>query len=138
MKYSDIIKNLEKLASYCKIKFIMECFGFPMLDDNKSKYIEVKQKKPYSNSCVCGKSFPGANCAHYLSNWMILNGEINEYPAGCYCCNSGRPIRAEEMTNVFKQMGLTMHKEPPNFDCYIYNYNVRRSSDHVYYGTKTK
>lgn len=89
----------------------------------------------YENRCPCGVQFDN-NCAHYLSNWMILNNWIKRSPPGCYCCTSGRPLRAKEMRNVFLSMGLKKSLNPPSGDCYIY---CERNSDHqghVYYGRK--
>jgi len=70
--------------------------------------------EPYSNYCECGKSFDDNNCAHYLTNWMILNNIIEPYPDNCECCDSGRPIRAKEVRdNVFKNLlNLKSHDEP--------------------------
>ena len=74
----------------------------------------------YTNSCVCGKRFEN-NCAHFLSNWMINNGNLSSYPSGAYCWDSGRPIRAKEMRNVFvNSLGLYRHFNPPRGRCYIY------------------
>ena len=93
----------------------------------------------YTGGCVCGKAYDN-NCAHYLSNWMINNGTISKNPQGCYCCSSGRPIRAKEMRGVYSNvMGLTRNfNQPKSGDCYIY---CERNSDHqghVYYGRKNK
>ena len=91
----------------------------------------------YSNSCVCGEKFTN-NCAHFLSNWMIKNGDLSPNPSGTYCCKSGRPVRAKEMRNVFtNELGLSRSFNPPSGNCYIYcEYNSNHQG-HVYYGTKS-
>ena len=92
--------------------------------------------KAFTRSCVCGHSY-GNDCAHFLSNWMIKNNYITEYPNGANaCCSRGRPIRAKEMRNVFKNMGYKMHYNNEAGNCFIY---CERNSDHqghVYYGQK--
>ena len=93
----------------------------------------------YTNSCVCGKKFDN-NCAHFLSNWMIKNGDLSCNPSGAYCCESGRPIRAKEMRNVFvNNLRLTKHFNPPKGggNCYIYCEDNNTHQGHVYYGTKS-
>ena len=95
-------------------------------------------KKAFVKECVCNYRYD-TNCAHFLSNWMINNGYIKEYPTGANAyCSRGRPIRAKEMRDVFKNMGLKMHYNNDGRDCYIY---CERNSDHqghVYYGRKGK
>ncbi len=51
-------------------------------------------------SCVCRKPF-SMNCAHYLSNWMIVNGMMStKPPESTYECSEGRPARAKDMRKV--------------------------------------
>ncbi len=56
---------------------------------------------PYENKCACGTRYDN-NCAHFLTNWMIKNGEMSVNPTGAYCCPSGRPIRAKEVRTLFQ------------------------------------
>ena len=93
----------------------------------------------YTNSCVCRKQYTN-NCAHYLSNWMINNNVLSTNPSGAYCCDSGRPIRAKEMRNVFTNtLGLSRSFNPPKNggNCYIYCEDNKTHQGHVYYGTKS-
>lgn len=93
----------------------------------------------YTDSCVCGKSYAN-NCAHYLSNWMINNNVMSKNPGKAYCCDSGRPIRAKEMRDVFTgTLGLTKSFNPPKSggNCYIYCEDNNSHQGHVYYGTKS-
>ena len=93
----------------------------------------------YTDSCVCGKSYTN-NCAHYLSNWMINNNVMSKNPGKAYCCDSGRPIRAKEMRDVFTgTLGLTKSFNPPKSggNCYIYCEDNNSHQGHVYYGTKS-
>ena len=88
----------------------------------------------YENGCICEERFTG-NCAHYLCNWLIENGKIDENPDGCYCCDKGRPIRAKEVRNIiFPMLGLSLLDEDPEENCFIYCENDR-GEHHVYYGT---
>ena len=42
------------------------------------------------------------NCAHYLSNWLIVTGQLKEKPSQSTCnCSKGRPIRSKDMRNIF-------------------------------------
>ena len=82
----------------------------------------------YTNSCVCGYAYDN-NCAHYLSNAMILGGfsEINggnganfRIVNGFCVCRSGRPVRAKEMRDWFGRK-WTYHSTPPtNGICLVY------------------
>ena len=82
----------------------------------------------YTNSCVCGYAYEN-NCAHYLSNAMILGGfsEINggnganfRIVNGFCVCRSGRPVRAKEMRDWFGRK-WTFHSTPPtNGICLVY------------------
>ena len=95
----------------------------------------------FTASCPCGEDLEklGGNCAHYLSNWLIINGKLKPRPNVGYdtfYCLQGRITRADDMRNYIftNHLGLTEHTEPPkNGDnCFIYTENPR----HVYYGTK--
>eukprot|EP00961_Rhodomonas_salina_P206975 2794104-Rhodomonas_salina.1 len=92
---------------------------------------------PYTNVCVCGTSYSGLNCAHFLANWMIVNGVVQPNPPGTCCCPAGRPIRAAEMRSVFSAMGMSSHNEAPSGNHYIYCQRIKDGQDHVYYGTRT-
>lgn len=73
----------------------------------------------YSNSCVCGYAYEN-NCAHYLSNALILGG-FSEIDGGKganfrivngFCvCRSGRPVRAKELRDWFGRK-WTYHSSP--------------------------
>lgn len=90
MKYSDIVKNLKKLSSYCKIKFITECFGIPMLDpmldENKPKY--DKKQNFYKNTENFEYGHPGTvryipdgkGTAYPLMAWQLIRDKSsNQY-----------------------------------------------------------
>ena len=76
----------------------------------------------YSSSCVCGHSYDGLNCAHYLSNALIKGG-FSEIDGGVgdnyrtvhgFCvCRSGRPIRAKELRDWFNKT-WSLHYSPPH------------------------
>ena len=70
---------------------------------------------------------------------MINNGKLSASPSGStYNCSKGRPLRAKYMRQVFTNIGLSKHNNPPSGNCYIY---CERNSDHqghVYFGTKQK
>ena len=81
------------------------------------------------------------NCAHVLSNWMILNGMIKPKALGSATdgyCPKGRMLRAKEMRTVFTNMGLSMQKNPPkdNRNCFIYCESNADHQGHVYYGRR--
>lgn len=75
----------------------------------------------YSGTCLCGnKEGYANNCAHYLSNAMILGGysQINggkgaemRIVNGFCVCSEGRPIRAKEMRSWFGTK-WTRHSSP--------------------------
>uniref|UniRef100_A0A914EP22 Uncharacterized protein n=1 Tax=Acrobeloides nanus TaxID=290746 RepID=A0A914EP22_9BILA len=90
----------------------------------------------YKDSCVCGKPEDN-NCAHYLTNWMILNGNMSANPPGCYCCSSGRPIRAKEVRDYIFKPKFTEHTTYPGSYCYVYCENRNNGRGHVYYGSKS-
>ena len=100
---------------------------------------------PYTKSCPCKKKFDG-NCSHYLTNWMINNSILSTNPKGAYCCESGRPIRAKEMRDVFVScLNLIKHSNPPrdqnNYvkNCFIYCERTKKPNlgqGHVYFGQK--
>ena len=51
--------------------------------------------------CVCGHRYKN-NCAHFLSNWMIITGKMREKPPqSTYNCSRGRPARALDMRKIF-------------------------------------
>ena len=92
----------------------------------------------YTNSCDCGQKYEN-NCAHFLSNWMIKNNILKCNPNGAYCCDSGRPIRAKEMRNVFvNELGLKKNFNPPKNknDCFIYCEDNKTHQGHVYFGKR--
>lgn len=77
------------------------------------------------NDCPCDVRYSGTECAHTLSNWMIETGRIRPNPPGSTAggrCPEGRVIRAKEMRDVFRKMGLRAHSGPPRggADAYIY------------------
>uniref|UniRef100_A0A914HIT7 SWIM-type domain-containing protein n=1 Tax=Globodera rostochiensis TaxID=31243 RepID=A0A914HIT7_GLORO len=89
-------------------------------------------------TCPCGKGntddFKGINCAHYLTNWMIGNGALEPYPAGCYCCEEGRPIRAKDVkSHIFEeQYGLGKTSPPKDgSNCFVYCYKASNDRGHV-------
>ncbi len=59
---------------------------------------------------------------------------LDKNPTGCYCCDTGRPLRAKEMKNVFLVMGKTKSSNAAKGNCFIYCEN--NGQGHVYYGTK--
>lgn len=73
----------------------------------------------YTGSCVCGYAYKN-NCAHYLSNALILGG-FSEIDGGKgenfrivngFCvCRSGRPVRAKELRDWFGRK-WTYHSSP--------------------------
>ena len=73
----------------------------------------------YTDSCVCGNDYEN-NCAHYLSNALILGG-FSEIDGGKganfrivngFCvCRSGRPVRAKELRDWFGRK-WTYHSSP--------------------------
>ena len=93
----------------------------------------------YTNSWVCGKKYEN-NCAHYLTNWMIKKGVLSCNPKGAYYCESGRPIRAKEMRNVFiNNLNLSRSFNPPKNgnDCFIYCEDNKAHQGHIYFGKKS-
>lgn len=75
----------------------------------------------YCNSCVCGESFSGKNCAHYLSNAFIKGGftsidggegALFRTANGFCVCKSGRPVRAKELRKLFFAREWSLHTEP--------------------------
>ena len=77
---------------------------------------------------MCGYAYDN-NCAHYLSNAMILGG-YSEIDGGIganfrivngFCvCRSGRPVRAKELRDWFGRK-WTHHSTPPtNGICLVY------------------
>eukprot|EP00164_Ancoracysta_twista_P000162 GFYU01000234.1.p1 GENE.GFYU01000234.1~~GFYU01000234.1.p1 ORF type:complete len:113 (+),score=17.56 GFYU01000234.1:368-706(+) len=90
----------------------------------------------YQNSCECGTRYEN-NCAHFLSNWMIRRGKLSPRPSdSTYNCPAGRPLRAKDMRDVFKSLGLESHFNPPPGNCYIYCEQGGRG--HVFYGKRTE
>eukprot|EP00052_Salpingoeca_macrocollata_P024585 m.220690 g.220690 ORF g.220690 m.220690 type:complete len:151 (+) comp22277_c1_seq1:3138-3590(+) len=90
----------------------------------------------YEGECVCGTRYDN-NCAHFLSNWMILDGRLATKPGGSTAwCPAGRPIRAKEMRAVFTGMGLQRSFNPPAGNCFIYCEDNTSHQGHVYYGTR--
>ncbi len=78
-----------------------------------------KAKDSFSKSCACGENYSN-NCAHYLSNALILGGysAINggegadlRIRNGFCVCKSGRPIRAKELRTWFGN-NWTSHSSP--------------------------
>ena len=78
----------------------------------------------YTDSCDCGHKYDN-NCAHYLSNALILGGfsEIDggkggkkgefRIVNGFYVCSSGRPVRAKQLRDWFVDSGKwTCHSSP--------------------------
>ena len=65
---------------------------------------------------------------------MIRRGELGERPPGCYCCASGRPLRAKELKALFPG---AVHAEPSGGLQYVYCERNRDGQGHVYYGTRT-
>ena len=93
----------------------------------------------YTNSCVCGNAYAN-NCAHYLSNALILGG-FSEIDGGKgadlrirngFCvCRSGRPVRAKEMRDWFGRK-WTHHSTPPtNGICLVYQEGNGKDDRHV-------
>ena len=88
-------------------------------------------------SCPCpceNKQAFKDNCAHYTSDMMIKGDALTANPSGCYCCTSGRPVRAKELKAKFPG---TAHKEPTSGNQYIYCERNKDGQGHVYYGTET-
>ena len=77
--------------------------------------------KSYTQSCECGNSFKGKNCAHFLSNALIKGGftEIDGKKGadqfrtvnGFCVCTHGRPVRAKEMRAWFARK-WERHQKP--------------------------
>lgn len=75
----------------------------------------------YSKSCICGNSYDGRNAAHFLSNALILggfsaldggNGRDKRIVNKFCVCTRGRPIRAIELRDWFKE-NWKEHSSPP-------------------------
>lgn len=113
-------QNLFKKMTWTPI----DCYHIPnflIYHKKIKKFFKKYSIKMYENKCVCGKSYPKNNCAHFLSNWMIEEKGISavKNPSGIECCSAGRPIRAKEMAGVdirpgvFERIGLRKHDNPP-------------------------
>uniref|UniRef100_A0A914WNH3 SWIM-type domain-containing protein n=1 Tax=Plectus sambesii TaxID=2011161 RepID=A0A914WNH3_9BILA len=91
----------------------------------------------YTNSCSCGHSYDGNNCAHYLTNWMIKNGWLSTSPGKSTAnCRTGRPIRAKDVRKIFRDKYGAPTRYEPAGNSFIYVERKRDGKGHVYYGTK--
>ena len=86
---------------YCRIKY---AWRHVYLIPKSNELISALSKKMCSNcqKCICGHSINGMNCAHYLTNWLIVTGQLKEKPSqSTFNCSKGRPIRSKDMRNIF-------------------------------------
>ncbi|KAH7697882.1 hypothetical protein AAVH_35031, partial [Aphelenchoides avenae] len=82
---------------------------------------------------TCGGSFNGANCAHYLSQWLIESGRCDVlFPTDTVCCPTGRPIRAKEMRKMFSDP--IEPESVPEHGAFVYCQKIN-GRGHVYFGT---
>ena len=95
----------------------------------------------YKNSCICAPPDRryANNCAHFLSNALILGGfsdidggkgaDMREVKGFCVC-PSGRPIRAKELRKWFG-MRWTNHREPQDGINLVYQERLSDRQGHV-------
>ena len=85
----------------------------------------------YTNSCECGGSYDGLNCAHFLSN-SLINAGFTELKTkdGLYRCPGLRPIRSKELRDWFKEKWGFPHSEPPKEGCCMV-YQQKGNQGHV-------
>lgn len=82
----------------------------------------------YEKECECGNSgdTEGRNCAHHVSNALIEAGFNDvECLSGCYCCSSGRPMRAKELYKWFKK-NFTLQDGVPKEDGVYLVFQLRK------------
>jgi hypothetical protein len=82
----------------------------------------------YENRCACGTSYPGTNCAHYLSNAFLKAGYT--LPDG-EKCPKGRLIRAKEMLAWFRSLGGEFSSSHPRQEGYVAVYQESSGQGHV-------
>ena len=93
--------------------------------------------KSYTDSCECGDSFEGKNCAHFLSNAFIKGGftEIDgkrgdkfRIVNGFCVCTHGRPVRAKEMRAWFARKWKRQQKPQEGYNAV---YQEEKGQGHV-------